>query len=172
MTGRRGHTPMSIEKTLPRPILSLILTLVWIMLSDAITLGSVILGGLLGLLIPLAIRRLLDDRPGIKKPLLLLRYTLRVLRDILVANLEVAWLIARPWRRPRPAFVEYPLTLRHEFSITLLASTISLTPGTLSANLRLDGRTLLIHVLDTDDEQAIIDDIHRRYERPLLEIYE
>lgn len=163
---------MLIRKIVPRPILSLILTLVWVMLSDAITFGSVILGALLGFLIPLLIRRLLDDRPVVKKPLLLLRYTLRVLLDILVANVEVAWLIARPWRRPRPAFVEYPLTLTGEFSITLLASTISLTPGTLSANLRLDGRTLLIHVLDAEDEKAIIDEIHHRYERPLLEIYE
>ncbi|MFC0268722.1 Na+/H+ antiporter subunit E [Kushneria aurantia] len=161
-----------INRILPRPILSLILAVVWIMLSDAISWGSVILGTLLGIVIPLLTRRLWDTRPEVKKPLLLLRYTIRVLVDILIANLQVAWLIARPWKRPRPAFVEYRLKLRRDFSITLLASTISLTPGTISANLRLDKRTLLIHVLDVTDIDALIEDIYQRYERPLLEIYE
>ncbi|WP_445619256.1 Na+/H+ antiporter subunit E [Kushneria sp. Sum13] len=163
---------MLIKRCLPRPILSSILTMVWIMLSDIITYGSVIMGVILGIAIPLMTQRFWDAQPVVKKPLLLLRYTLRVMLDILMANLEVAWLISRPWRRPRPAFIEYPLTLKRDFSITLLASTISLTPGTISANLRLDGRSLLIHVLDTDDEQAIIDEIYNRYERPLMEIYE
>ena len=47
-----------------------------------------------------------------------------------------------------------------------------MTPGTVSAHLRLDGKTLLIHALDVGDINALIDDIHQRYERPLLEIFE
>ena len=54
----------------------------------------------------------------------------------------------------------------------VLASTISLTPGTVSANLRMDGKSLLIHALNVDDEEALIEQIRERYERPLKEIYE
>lgn len=62
--------------------------------------------------------------------------------------------------------------LEERFTITLLASTISLTPGTVSANLRLDGKTLLVHALDVDDEEVLIEQIRQRYEQPLKEIYE
>ena len=54
----------------------------------------------------------------------------------------------------------------------MLASTITLTPGTVSAHLRMDGKTLLIHALDVGDIDDMIRHIHERYERPLKEIFE
>jgi len=68
--------------------------------------------------------------------------------------------------------VRYPLELEEKFPITLLSSTITLTPGTVSAYLTLDGRHLIIHALDVEDEQELIDEIRQRYERPLKEIFE
>ena len=80
--------------------------------------------------------------------------------------------LALVFRRLRPGFVELPLDLTDEFAITLLASTISLTPGTVSADVSEDRRTLLIHALDVDDQDAMIRQIKQRYERPLKEIFE
>ncbi len=57
-------------------------------------------------------------------------------------------------------------------SFTLLANTITMTPGTVSTNIRLDRSSLLIHVLDMEDEQALVREIQERYERPLKEIFE
>jgi multicomponent K+:H+ antiporter subunit E len=68
--------------------------------------------------------------------------------------------------------VQYPLDLREDFSITLLASTVSLTPGTVSADVSADRGTLLIHALDVADEAALIAQIKQRYEAPLKEIFE
>ncbi|UEQ05851.1 Na+/H+ antiporter subunit E [Halomonas profundus] len=157
---------------LPTPILSILLLVVWLLLVRSYAFGQFVLGGSLAILIPLLTHRFWDARPRISKPLALLRFVLRVLGDIVVANFEVAYLIANPWRRMKPHFIEYPLMLEDRFTITLLASTISLTPGTVSANLRLDGKSLLIHALDVDNEEALINQIRERYERPLKEIYE
>lgn len=121
---------------------------------------------------PLLTHRFWDARPLIGKPFMLLRFIFRVMGDIITANFEVAYLIANPWRKLKPHFIEYPLMLEERFTITLLASTISLTPGTVSANLRMDGKSLLIHALNVDDEEALINQIRERYERPLKEIYE
>ncbi|WGI26776.1 Na+/H+ antiporter subunit E [Halomonas alkaliantarctica] len=157
---------------LPTPVLSILLLVVWLLLVRSYAFGQFVLGGSLAILIPLLTYRFWDARPRIAKPFALLRFLLRVLGDIVVANFEVAYLIANPWRKMKPHFVEYPLMLEDRFTITLLASTISLTPGTVSANLRLDGKSLLIHALDVDDEEALICQIRERYERPLKEIYE
>ncbi|MCG7600672.1 Na+/H+ antiporter subunit E [Halomonas sp. McH1-25] len=154
------------------PLLSILLLIVWLLLVRSMAIGHILLGGFLSIIIPLVTRRFWDVQPSVKKPWLLLRFVLRVLADIIVANLEVAWLIVNPWRRLKPAFVEYPLMLEERFTITLLANTISLTPGTVSANLRMDGKTLLIHALNVEDEEALIEEIRERYERPLKEIYE
>ncbi|WP_136249256.1 Na+/H+ antiporter subunit E [Halomonas borealis] len=157
---------------LPIPMLSLLLLVVWLLLVRSLAFGQFLLGGALAIAIPLLTYRFWDVQPSVKRPGLLLRYVLRVLGDIVVANFQVAWLILNPRQRSRPHFVEYPLMLEERFTITLLASTVSLTPGTVSANLRMDGRTLLIHALDVEDDEALIEQIRERYERPLKEIYE
>jgi multicomponent K+:H+ antiporter subunit E len=68
--------------------------------------------------------------------------------------------------------VELPLALTNEFAIVMLANTISLTPGTVTAEIRSDRKTLLIHCLDVEDEAALIADIKTRYEQPLKEVFE
>ena len=76
-----------------------------------------------------------------------------------------------------------PLDLTHSMPITILASTVSLTPGTVSAEVYpwsesstegegCEQRFLLIHVLDLKDEQALINTIKQRYEAPLKEIFQ
>ncbi|WP_280546071.1 MULTISPECIES: Na+/H+ antiporter subunit E [unclassified Halomonas] len=157
---------------LPLPLLSILLLAVWLLMARSMAPGHILLGSVLALVIPLLTHRFWDAQPHVKKPGKLLRYVLRVLGDIIVANLHVAWLIINPRQHMQPAFVEYPLMLEERFTITLLASTISLTPGTVSANVRLDGKTLLIHTLDMEDEEALITTIRERYEQPLKEIYE
>ncbi|MCW4149464.1 Na+/H+ antiporter subunit E [Halomonas sp. 18H] len=160
------------RRWLPVPLLSLLLLVVWLMMVRSLAPGHILLGGSLAIIIPLVTYRFWDVQPSVQRPGLLVRFILRVLGDIITANIQVAWLIVNPWRRTRPHFVEYPLMLQERFTITLLANTISLTPGTVSANLRMDGETLLIHALDVDDDEALIEQIRERYERPLKEIYE
>jgi multicomponent K+:H+ antiporter subunit E len=72
----------------------------------------------------------------------------------------------------QPAFLTMPLTLRSEVAISLLASTISLTPGTVSAFLSADRRCLIIHSLHTTEPDELIATIRRRYEQPLKEVLE
>lgn len=157
---------------LPMPVLSLLLLTVWLLLQHSVALGQWLLGGFLAILIPIVCQPFWERQPTIKRPLKLVVYLLRVLKDIVVANLQVSKLILDPRGRMRPAFIEYPLQLKDNFPITILASTITMTPGTVSAHLRLDGRTLLVHALDVADIDALIDEIHQRYERPLMEIFE
>jgi multicomponent K+:H+ antiporter subunit E len=47
-----------------------------------------------------------------------------------------------------------------------------MTPGTLSAELSPDGRHLLVHAFNVDDEAALVAQIKARYEAPLQEIFE
>lgn len=160
-----------IRRWLPHPHMSLTLVVVWLLLVNEVSLGQVVLGTLLGVLIPLATSSFWPERPHPARPAVLARYLLRLLLDILVANLEVARRVLGPTDRLKPAFVVYPLELTDPFAISMLASTISLTPGTVSADLSPDRRTLLIHSLSTDDPQALCETIRTRYERPLKEIF-
>ena len=68
--------------------------------------------------------------------------------------------------------VSIPLDLRTPEAITVLAGTITMTPGTVSSDVAADGRSLLVHCLDAPDPDAVRDEIKQRYERRLKEIFE
>ena len=93
-----------------------------------------------------------------------------VLVDIVVANLRVARIVLDPRLRTRPAWVRVPLDLQHPSGVTLLASIVTMTPGTVSCVVDERRREILVHALDCDDEAALVADIKARYEAPLKEI--
>lgn len=154
----------------PQPWLSLVLFITWQFLSDGITGGTIVLGIILAWGIPQLTHGFWPERPAFMKVWRMPVYLVMVLWDILVASFSVARLILSP-KQPRPVFICYPLQLEHPLAISVLASTISLTPGTVSADISDDQKMLLIHALDAEDEQTVIDAIHNRYEKPLLEMF-
>lgn len=161
-----------IRRILPHPLLSAILLFSWLLMANDFSRGHWLLGAFLGLGLPLLCRDLLLSTPRIRRPGLLLRFIARVLVDILIANLQVAKLVLGPKSRLQPGFVEIPLELGDDLAITILASVITLTPGTVSADLSADRRRLLVHALDVPDPQALAADIKARYEAPLKEVFE
>ena len=161
-----------MQRLLPHPILTLTLIAVWLLLVNGLNPGQILLGLFLGLTIPLFARRFRPERLPIRRPLTLLRFGALLLYDILLANLVVAWLILRGPTRLRSGFVAIPLDLASELAISLLANTICLTPGTVSALLSPDRRTLLVHALDLHDPAALIATIKTRYEAPLRQVFD
>jgi multicomponent K+:H+ antiporter subunit E len=161
-----------VKQILPHPILSLMLLGLWLLLVNSVSTGQLLLGVLLAWVIPLFTARFWEAQVRIHRPLTLLRFFGVVIWDILVANVAVAALVVGPSRRLQPGFVVMPMRLRGNVGLSLLANTISLTPGTLSAYLSADRSQLVIHALQADDPHAIIALIRERYEQPLLETLE
>jgi multicomponent K+:H+ antiporter subunit E len=162
-----------IARLLPHPLLTLLLVVVWQMLVNYVSLGTLVFGLILGILIPLLTAPYWPDRPRLKNPAMIVEFILIVLWDIVVANVSVAKIIL--FKRNddmRPTWITVPLDLRSPEAITVLAGTITMTPGTVSADVAADGRSLLVHCLDAADPDAVRDDIKQRYERRLREIFE
>ena len=161
-----------MTRLLPHPLLSAILLVIWLLLVNELSVAHLLLGALLGWAVPLYTARFWPDQVQVRRPLLLLRFIGVVLYDILVANVTVASLILGRQERLQPAFVVLPLTLRSDLAISLLANTVSLTPGTVSAYLSADRRCLIIHSLHSTAPDEMLATIRRRYETPLKEILE
>lgn len=162
-----------LQRLLPHPILTLLLTFTWIMLANSWTLNSLVFGFLLGLLIPFLTQPYWPQQMKVKRPLKVVEYIFVVLYDILLANVAVARIVAfKANAKRRPTWIAVPLELRTPEAITVLAGTITMTPGTVSADVSAEGHALLVHCLDADDPDAVRDEIKQRYERRLMEIFE
>jgi len=158
------------SRLLPHPIGSAALVLFWLWLNNTVDPGHVVLGLLIGWALPLFTRRFWPEQETVARAWRLLPFAAVVLADIVTANLRVARAVLVPPARLQPGFVRVPLDLRSDVGIAVLANTISLTPGTLSADLSEDRRELVVHYLDERDPAALVADIKRRYERRLQEV--
>jgi multicomponent K+:H+ antiporter subunit E len=160
-----------LRQALPHPLLSLTLLVLWLLLNNSLSAGQLLLGSLLAVLIPRLTAAFWPESVRIRRPAVLLRFVGIVLWDILVANFIVARRILGPVEALQPGFMRIPLDVQSPLAISLLANTISLTPGTVSCDVSPDRRFLLVHALHVTDVEAEIRQIKSRYERPLQEVF-
>ncbi|MBO9451380.1 Na+/H+ antiporter subunit E [Tropicibacter sp. R16_0] len=162
-----------LRRIFPHPHLTLLLTLVWMLLANSLSLNSLVFGLFLGVVIPFVTQPYWPDQPKLRNWPMIIEYILVVLYDIVVANIVVAKIILFKRDQDRqPAWICVPLELRTPEAITVLAGTITMTPGTVTADLSSEGHNLLVHCLDAPDPDAVRDEIKQRYERRLKEIFE
>jgi len=161
------------RRIFPHPLLTLLLTIVWCLLMNTMSPGTAVFGLILGILIPILTAAYWPQRPPLHHPMKVLGYILIVVWDIIVANVQVALIVLfKRNSAMSPNWVAIPLDIRTPEAIAVLAGTITLTPGTVSADLSDEGHTLLVHALDAPDPDAVRDEIKNRYERRLKEIFE
>lgn len=162
-----------LKRLFPHPVLSIVLTIVWLALVNKVTVGNLILGGVLGVFVPMFTGPYWPRRTKVGGPFRVIEYLLIVLWDIIVANVEVALIVMfKRNENIRSHWITVPLDLTSPEAITVLAGTITMTPGTVSTMLAADGSSILVHCLHTDDPDEVRDTIKSRYEWRLKEIFQ
>lgn len=161
-----------IARVFPHPLLSAALLPVWLLLNNTVAAGHVFLGAILAVGIPLAIEPFWHRERIFRRPQVLLKLVPLVLWDIVVANVTVAFLVLGPLGRLKPRFFEVPLEVTHPFAISVLASIVTMTPGTVSSEVSADRRRLLVHGLYVPDEAAMVAGIKSRYESLVKALFE
>lgn len=159
-----------MKSVLPRPMLSAVVAIFWILLWNDISVGAVAMGIIVGLVVPLITGPYWPDSARLSNPMAVFGYVGVVIRDIVVANFQVAYLVLfRRGDTLRSQFVTVPLDLTSAEAISVLSGTITLTPGTLTADVSADGRALLVHCLETQSPEDTVAEIKTRYEARITE---
>lgn len=156
---------------LSHPVLSVLLAGVWLLLQQSLAVPQLITAAVLGLALPRLLHGFLGPGTRLRAPGAALRFAGVVLWDIVLSNLTVARLVLNPASRPQPAWVPVPLALTNPTAITLLATIITTTPGTVSCVVDEERGQILVHALDCADPAGMAAQIKQRYETPLLEIF-
>lgn len=160
-----------MKRIVPYPLITVILAVMWLLLNQSTSLGHILLGSAVALVALKGVAALQPEPPSIRFSVAMPRLALNVLIDIFRSNLAVGRIIL--FRRAhRSAFITLPLEMRNRYGLAVLGVIITATPGTLWMQYDSAGSLLLIHVLDLVDEEQSIQIIKRRYERPLMEIFE
>lgn len=107
----------------------------WIIFNGRFTIEILLTGALVSVLVSFLLYRLLGwslarDRLLLYNLPLLILYVLNLVKEMLVSTFQVLRFIWSPGRKPEPVMVEFRSGLRGRFVNTLLANSITLTPGT------------------------------------------
>lgn len=156
---------------LAHPWISAMLALSWLLLQRSVEPVHLLAAGLIGVVVPLLLHDFLPQAGRINiKPAI--RLTRLVLWDIVMSNITVARLVLGSNSQLRPAWVPVPLALTHPTAISLFATIITTTPGTVSCTVDEDQRLILVHALDCADAVQMATDMKDRYEVLLMAIFE
>ncbi len=97
----------------PHPLLTLLLAFVWILLQNEFSAGMAVFGLILGIIFTKVTAIWWPERPGSIHIGRMVSYALIVMWDIIVANIEVAWIVlTKPNSKLKPAWIVVPLDLR------------------------------------------------------------
>jgi multicomponent K+:H+ antiporter subunit E len=162
-----------MSRILPYPMMSLVIFVLWLMLFQSVSPGHLILAFLLGLFLPLTLRKLDVPRGRLRRPFVALGLIFDVFTDVVRSNIAVARIVLTPRSEEIiSGLIRIPLDTRSPQALAALACIITATPGTLWVDFDHGEGVLTIHVLDLVDEAGWIDVMKNRYERRLRELFE
>jgi multicomponent Na+:H+ antiporter subunit E len=158
-----------MNKVLRLPTLLIWLTSLWVALWADLSVGNV-LGGFLVTLVVVGVARPTGvtglERTSFR-PISVLIFTVYFLWQLVKSNLVVAWEIITPSLKINRAIIAVPMNTTSAGVVTLIANSVTLTPGTVTvyvaAKSSRDGGpvecTLFIHVLHFIDVESVRRDV-------------
>jgi multicomponent Na+:H+ antiporter subunit E len=162
------------------PVVGVGLGVLWLFVRDVgptldAFLGQFLMGLAVGLPIAFLFRRFYDERIDLGQiiraiPYVLL-YVLTFSREVVVANLDVAYRVLAPGSTIDPEVILIPLRVQGDFGVTTIANSITITPGTITQDYDAEANALYVHVIDGRDPEAVVEPI-RRWEDYALLIFE
>jgi multicomponent Na+:H+ antiporter subunit E len=96
-----------------------------------------------------------------------------VIKEIVVSNLALAWLIIQPKPKLDPGIIGVPLTVSTPMEITVLSLAIAATPGTMIVELGSNAAgepVLYVHTVNVGDPERFRASIKSGFERMILQI--
>lgn len=79
---------------------------------------------------------------------LLIRFWLFLVREVIIANIDVVKRIFKPGKNISPQLFELPLTHKTDLSRAIFANAITMTPGTVSV--KVNKNTITVHALSIE----------------------
>jgi len=103
-----------------------------------------------------------------------IRYFIRFLWEMVKANIHVAYLVVHPKVPINPGIVKIKTGLTKDAGMTVLANSITLTPGTLTVDINPEKRELYVHwiTVETTDINENTRIVGGRFEERLREVFE
>lgn len=151
----------------------IVLALIWGAMTGTFSGLNLLLGAGIGAIAVLLLRRNLARARRLRQIKSVTSLALLFIYELGVSAVRVAIVVMTPNMKSvlRPAIIAFPLSVKSDAEITLLANLITLTPGTLSVDVSADRSLLYVHTLTLSTREALIADIAGGFEAKVKEVF-
>lgn len=162
------------------PVIGVVLAVLWLFvrgvtLDPTRILGEFLIGLAFGMLIAFMLRRFYTPETNVTRSVQAFPYAglyiVVFIKDLILANLDVAYRVLLPSMPIEPGVVVVPLRVQTDGAITTIANSITLTPGTITMDYDEETNALYVHSIDATDIDDIVDPI-RTWEDYALVIFD
>lgn len=151
-------------------VVNLIISFMWMFLSESYTLVTFTLGYIVGIILLLFLNRFFKERFYLERFFKFILLFLTFIRELIVSNIDIVKLVYAKNPNFEPGIFAMPIEVKKNWEITLLANLISLTPGTLSIAVSDDNSIIFIHAMHIDEKEQSIYDIKNTFEKAIMEV--
>ncbi|MGB7843452.1 MAG: Na+/H+ antiporter subunit E [Salinimicrobium sp.] len=154
-----------------RFLANILLTFAWVALTGGLVFSNVVFGFFLSYFILWVITRGSGKARYFKMVPRVISFFFFFLKELVKANLQVAWEMGTPKFFMTPGIVGVPLDINSDSQITMLANLITLTPGTLSLDVSEDKKTLYVFSMYITNREDFIKSIKEGFEKRIKDLY-
>lgn len=151
-------------------LFNILLAISWMLLTGKLEAETFLDGFIVGFIILWISRTALGGSKYFSKIPIAIKFVFYFIKELIKANLIVAYDIITPKDYMKPGIVAVPLEAKTNLEITLFANLITLTPGTLSLDVSTDKKTLYVHGLYVKDAESFKKELKEGLEKRLLEV--
>jgi len=164
-------------ETKSRIVVFFLSLLIWILITTVFSIPSLIVGIIVALITSIFAGEMLiitERKFRLKRIWYTIEYIVKFTWELIKANFHVAYIVIHPLLPIKPGIVKVRTKLKRDSALTMLANSITLTPGTLTVDIDVDKQILYVHWIDvkfTDIEETT-EFVGGRFEKLLEEIFE
>ncbi|UTT42854.1 Na+/H+ antiporter subunit E [Exiguobacterium aurantiacum] len=151
-------------------VLNTVIAIMWAVLWNSYTGVDFLLGYIVGIFILFVLRRFLHFDFYMRRVFAAFKLIALFIKELIMSNIDVVKVLLSPKLDIEPGIIEVPTQLKSDWELTLLASLISLTPGTLSMDFSEDKKSIFVHSIHVPDKEQMIREIHDSFEKAIMEV--
>lgn len=156
--------------------LFIIVLLFWLLITFSLSLANIITGAVASLITTIIFGRYFTKKMNkFLQParyFWLLLYLFIFTWEVLKANFDVAYRVIHPALPIKPGIVKVRMGIKSPIARTMLANSITMTPGTISVDIIDDDIYVHWIYVSSDDPQKYSDKISGRFEKYIKKIFE
>ncbi|MED1602559.1 Na+/H+ antiporter subunit E [Alkalihalophilus marmarensis] len=151
-------------------LLNLVIAIIWVNFQNSYTAVDFLIGYVVGIFTLFVLRRFLKFDFYMRRVWAIIKLIILFIKELILANLDVIKIVLSPKMNIQPGIIAVPTKLKSDWELSLLATLITLTPGTLSMDFSDDNKYIYVHSINVPNKEQMIRDIHDTFERAILEV--